>query len=346
MKLAKETYPCIFSLQIFREEHKKMSTVNSFKGIKGGNQNRDMDGGNGSSFWIILLIVSCVMILLVYLFVQAQNPGTAPKPDTKTVNKGSSKMTYPKSPAEYKIISDNCKLAEEHLKYDRPVRAKEAALKVLAAGINEDDPLWSRAVAVLNKVNSLVISTDLPAPGKESYVIQKGDSLIKIASNSNMTLDLLMKCNGLDASNSVIRPGKTIKVFKGNWKVFVSKKHFKLYLYSGENLFKVYNIGIGKREKTPVGTFEIDVKRKEPAWSMDGKKIPYGAKENILGTRWMSLKPVSVSDSTLKGYGIHGTWASDEIGKENNVGCIRLDNDDINELFMIVPSHTKVIIED
>jgi lipoprotein-anchoring transpeptidase ErfK/SrfK len=249
--------------------------------------------------------------------------------------------------AENKIISGNCALAEEHLKYDRPVQAKEAALKVLAAGTDEDDPMWGRAVAVLNKVNTIVISTDLPSPEKESYVIQKGDSLTKIASDFNTTLDLVMKSNGLNPSNPVIRPGKTLKIFKGNWKVKVSKKRFKLYLYNAEKLFKVYSIGIGKRERTPTGTFEIDVKKKEPVWSKDGKQIPYGSKDNILGTRWMSLKSAaSAPNPEFKGYGIHGTWDSGDIGRANNVGCIRLNNDDIDELFMIIPLHTTVIIED
>ena len=128
-----------------------------------------------------------------------------------------------------------------------------------------------------------MISTDLSSSEKESYVIQKGDSLPKIALDSNTTSDLLVKCNGLDPANPVLRLGKTIKVFKGNWKLEVSKKRFKLYLYNGENLFKVYNIGIGKRETTLAGAFEIDIKKKEPTWTKDGKQIPYGSKENILG---------------------------------------------------------------
>lgn len=329
-----------------------MSAINSLKGKNGDGPNRDADGGNGPSFWVILAIVSSVMILLVYLFAYTQKPRTAPLPEVKNELKSPagtrshSKKAPPKNAAEYKAITGNCALAEEHLKYDRPVQAKEAAAKVLASGIDEDDLLWGRAVAVLNKVNTLAVSTDLASPEKESYVVQKGDSLAKIASDNNTTLDLLVKCNELNPSNPVIRPGKAIKIFKGNWKVEVSKKRFKLYLYNAGNLFKVYNVGFGSLDKTPAGTFEIDVKKKEPAWSREGKQIPYGAKENILGTRWMSLKPAAESNSVLKNFGIHGTGSPAEIGKANAEGCIRLNNDDINELYMIVPLHTTVIIED
>ncbi len=329
-----------------------MSVIYSFKAKKSDERNRDADAGNGPSFWVILLIVSGVMILMLSLFFYMNKAKTVPVPEpekglkSETGTRGTARKPSPKSAAEYKLVSANCALAEEHLKYDRPAQAKEAALKVLAAGIDEGDLLWGKAAAVLNKVNSLVISTDLPDPEKESYVVQKGDSLAKIASDSNTTIDLLVKCNGMSTTNPVIRPGKTIKVFKGNWKLEVSKKRFKLYVYKGEILFKVYNIGLGTREKTPAGSFEVDVKKKEPVWSKDGKQIPYGSKENILGTRWMSLKPASEPVAGLKSYGIHGTWAPADIGKENNVGCIMLDNDDINELYMIVPLHTTVIIGD
>ena len=88
------------------------------------------------------------------------------------------------------------------------------------------------------------------------------------------------------------------------------------------------------------------MKKKEPAWTKDGKQVAYGSKENILGTRWMSLKASSEPNPASKGYGIHGTWVPGEIGKENSAGGIRLNNDDINELYMIVPLHTTVVIGD
>ncbi len=329
----------------------------------------DNDGGTGPSFWLILVIVSSVMVALIFAFMSANRapPGSAIDKDKmlKTENStGGKGNNVPENPparnkarepgrkasamttAEYKAISSNCALAEEHLKYDRPAEAKEAALKALSSKIDENDPLWGRAAAVITKVNSLLLSSDAPGQEKESYVIQKGDSLIKIAIDSNTTVDMLMKINGLNPANPVLRPGKTLKVFKGNWRVEISKKRFKLYLYDGENLFKVYNIGLGKREKPPPGPYEIDVKKKEPSWSKDGKQVPFGEKENILGTRWMSLKPAGEQDSGAKGCGIHGSWAPEEIGRENSSGFIRLSNDDINELYMIIPLKTTVIIED
>jgi lipoprotein-anchoring transpeptidase ErfK/SrfK len=80
----------------------------------------------------------------------------------------------------------------------------------------------------------------------------------------------------------------------------------------------------------------------------DGKEIPYTGKpdgDNILGTRWMNLRPTGETPR-LKGYGIHGTWDNNSIGKAESAGCIRMRNEDVEELFMLVPENTPVVITD
>ncbi len=322
------------------------------------------EGGTGPSFWIILVIVSAVMVAFICIFVSLNKGSSAvvkkdtvakppdidgkpgqPVPKPLPMPKKSYRKASAMSPAEYKAVCDSCAKAEEHLKYGRPAEAKESALKALASGIDRDDPAWGRAAAVINKVSSLVISSDVPGPEKESYTIEKGDSLLKIALDAGTTVDMLMRINGFSTSSPVIHPGRTLKVFKGNWRVEISKKRFKLYLYDGENLFKAYNIGLGRQDKVPAGEYEIDVKKKDPAWSKDGRQVPAGSPENILGSRWISLK-ASDAASAAKGLGIHGSPAPEEIGRENASGYVRLSNDDIGELYMVVPQKTTVIIED
>ena len=60
----------------------------------------------------------------------------------------------------------------------------------------------------------------------------------------------------------------------------------------------------------------------------------------------MALKPTGKTDMNLRGYGIHGTWKPESIGTQCSNGCIRMRNDDVNELFTILPYHTKVTIEE
>jgi len=45
-------------------------------------------------------------------------------------------------------------------------------------------------------------------------------------------------------------------------------------------------------------------------------------------------------------YGIHGTIEPKSIGTQASEGCIRMLNEEVEELYSIVPVGTKVIIED
>ena len=117
-------------------------------------------------------------------------------------------------------------------------------------------------------------------------------------------------------------------------------------MYDGKNLFKVYKVGIGRQGRTPSGKFIIRTKQKEPIWYNEGKAIQYGSKENVLGTRWMALKPIGNTNQNLRGYGIHGTWQPETIGTRSSNGCIRMKNEEVNELFSILPYKTEVIISD
>ncbi|MCK4520156.1 MAG: L,D-transpeptidase, partial [Candidatus Omnitrophica bacterium] len=66
----------------------------------------------------------------------------------------------------------------------------------------------------------------------------------------------------------------------------------------------------------------------------------------ILGSRWMGLKGVSEEMGELEGYGIHGTTLPNDLGKQITSGCIRMKNEDVEELFDIIPAGAEVIIID
>ncbi|MFQ5787157.1 MAG: L,D-transpeptidase, partial [Thermodesulfobacteriota bacterium] len=68
----------------------------------------------------------------------------------------------------------------------------------------------------------------------------------------------------------------------------------------------------------------------------------FGDPKNVLGTRWIGFE----DKEGLYGYGIHGTTEPDSIGKEMSNGCIRLTNEDVEELFNYVKAKTKVVIQE
>jgi hypothetical protein len=109
--------------------------------------------------------------------------------------------------------------------------------------------------------------------------------------------------------------------------IIVDKSNHRLAVVSGRVLLRNYAVGLGG-ERTPEGEFVISEKVRNPN----------GVPEGVFGTRGMTL-----SDTR---YGIHGTNEPDSIGKDESLGCIRMWQEDVEELYDLVPLGTKVTIVD
>jgi len=178
-----------------------------------------------------------------------------------------------------------------------------------------------------------------PSPESEFYTVQPGDSLTKIAGKFNIPYTFIMKINNL--KDSTIRAGRRLKVPKGEVSIWVDKNAFWLGVFLDDYFVKGYNIGIGRHDKTPVGTFVVKDKLIDPTWyPPDGGEIPAGDPANELGTRWIGLEDTA----EFTGYGIHGTIKPDTIGKSASNGCIRLVNEEVEELFDLIPNKARVVI--
>ncbi|VGO18760.1 L,D-transpeptidase family protein [Pontiella sulfatireligans] len=198
------------------------------------------------------------------------------------------------------------------------------------------------AIELLGDINMQLLKSPIMIPGKEYYVIQPGDYLQKIAKKYRTTVSLLKEMNGL--KTDTIQAGARLLAFNGDITIRVSKTRNELDLISGGKLFKRYSVGTGKFGKTPAVEFNIVDKIIEPPWTRpsDNKQVEYGDPENVLGTRWMKI--VSTDHPEITGFGIHGTWQRDSIGQQSSAGCIRMLNEDVEELFDLVPRKTTVII--
>ncbi len=110
---------------------------------------------------------------------------------------------------------------------------------------------------------------------------------------------------------------------RGN--ILITKSSRQLTLFDGNSPIRHYPVGIGKpATPTPVGNFAIAVKIMHPG--------------GILGTRWLGL--------SLDSYGIHGTNKPWLIGQMVSLGCIRMKNPHVEELFTLVRVGTPVYIRD
>ena len=218
--------------------------------------------------------------------------------------------------------------------------AREKCYEALAQ--SADAMMRAEAESLLGEINMELLFSPAPMPEKEEHVVQAGESLERIARKYKTTVELISKSNLL--KTDVIRPGDRLRVFKGVFDIAVSKTNNDLILSADGRFIKRYRVGTGQYGKTPVGTFVIVDKIMDPPWwRPDGKVIPFGDKENVLGTRWMSISAAEGTEQAA-GYGIHGTWEEDTIGRQASAGCIRMLNAEVEELFTLVPAGTRVTI--
>lgn len=188
----------------------------------------------------------------------------------------------------------------------------------------------------LGEVNIKILFSPTPTDTSFLYEVQVGDSLYKIAKKYKTTVDLLMKSNNL--TKSLIKPGMKLKVEKAVFAIKISKSEGKLILKANDEIVKKYPVGLGENNSTPVGQFKITTRIIDPVWYKTGAIVPANSPENILGTRWLGLSE--------PGYGIHGTVDPQPINKQRTQGCVRMRNKDVEELFIIVPRGTEVVIDD
>ena len=214
-------------------------------------------------------------------------------------------------------------------------KARELGLAALKAASTPE--AQQAAEALLNEVGMTLLLTPRAMKEKTDYVVAPGDSLEKIAKKFGTTVEMIRISNNI--RGSLIRAGDRLRVFTGKFSIEVSKSANDLVLRMNGEFFKRYRVGTGEFNKTPVGDFIINDRIAQPTWwRPDGKAIPFGDKENLLGTHWLSIN--------VKGYGLHGTWEPETIGKQASAGCVRMLNEDIEELFNIVTLGTPVSIRD
>lgn len=206
-----------------------------------------------------------------------------------------------------------------------------------------DGSLKNNALRTQGRINMKLFLSDVPTENKKRYVIQPGDSLDRIARRNDTTVDLIRKMNGIEGN--LIYPGASLMLPAAPLVVKVDKSARHLDLMMNGKLFKRYIVGLGRYGKTPLGEFHTVVHQKNPDWSPPtGGIVPFGDPRNVLGTRWISIQDEDRPE--IKGFGIHGTSDRESIGGETSNGCIRMLNEDVEEVFLLIPRGTEVIINE
>ena len=113
-------------------------------------------------------------------------------------------------------------------------------------------------------------------------------------------------------------------------------------VYLGDAMLRLYRVGHGVGGKTPVTRFTVSDKLENPDWyAPDGGVVPAGHPDNILGRYFIKF-----SNPSYTGFGAHGTPLPETIGTMSSMGCIRMYDTDIEELYRLLPRGAVVEVRD
>lgn len=138
------------------------------------------------------------------------------------------------------------------------------------------------------------------------------------------------------------RPHLTDHLSQSDIQIVVRLSTRKIDVYRQGEVIKQYLVAIGQSEwKTPEGTFSVIQKSEYPTWQhpITGEIVPTG-KDNPLGSRWIGF--LSSKDGEI---GFHGTNEESLIGEAISHGCIRMLNEDIEDLYTYVDVGTTVTVK-
>jgi|GEM_PF-4940540 len=182
--------------------------------------------------------------------------------------------------------------------------------------------------------------------GAQVYTVKSGDSLDLIARRFRKQ-QVMVEGGTLAVLNRISNPnsiqvGQRVKVPVAPITAVLEKDSFALMIFVGDQLLRLYWVGHGANDHTPVTEFEVVAKQAHPDWTApDGNLYPYGHPENVLGEYFIKFGHAQYS-----GFGAHGTPEEDTICTESSMGCLRMLGPDIAELFNLLPRGAKVIVRD
>jgi hypothetical protein len=220
-------------------------------------------------------------------------------------------------------------------------KGKRSDARRLLTRVYREGPPAKRQTArkVLRRINRELVFNPRCIEGTTIHVVKPGQTLSTIAGKYDVNWRMLQLLNGI--SGHLIRVNQKLKVLTGKREILVDKSNFRLALFVGDAFIKEYQVGIGKGDRTPTGTFEVDKMLIKPDWyPPEGGVIEYGEEGHLIGERWIGL----ANQPGASGIGIHGTNEPDSVGTRCSNGCIRMRNKDVKELYAFTTPGTRVRI--
>lgn len=178
----------------------------------------------------------------------------------------------------------------------------------------------------------------------EEIKVQRDDSLTAIRQRILRRRPDMIICTGLirEVNNvgKYVHAGDLLRIPTDRANLIIDLDARVVLYRHGDEVLRMWECGIGKEgSETPLGVFYVGDKISKPAHTV--LRLPYGHKDNPLGSHWITL----LQNDEPTSYGIHGTREPNGVGGAVSAGCIRLRNADVGDLSGIIPVGAEVVIQ-
>ncbi|MFK7790156.1 MAG: L,D-transpeptidase family protein [Phycisphaeraceae bacterium] len=176
------------------------------------------------------------------------------------------------------------------------------------------------------------------------HKVQSGEYLSTIGNTYRIPYQLIERINSVDARR--LQAGQGVQVIKGPVHAQVDKSDYRMDLYvedpDGLRIYlKSYTVGLGEFDSTPIGKWIVKPGSKVgpanggPSWvnPRTGKRYDRNDPDIPIGEYWMALEGLDDNTRDKKGSGIHATTDPESIGRQESMGCIRMRDEDVDQVF-------------
>eukprot|EP00752_Nemacystus_decipiens_P016571 g14811.t1 len=208
-----------------------------------------------------------------------------------------------------------------------------------------DNTVFSR------KLNADQIAKD---PIISLHRVQSGEYLSTIGNTYRIPYQLIERINNVDARR--IQADQRIQVINGPVHARVDKSDYRMDLYvedpNGVQVYlKSYTVGLGEFDSTPIGKWIVKPGSKVgpanggPSWvnPRTGERFDRNDPDIPIGEYWMALQGIDDNTKDKKGYGIHATNDPESIGRQESMGCIRMRDEDVDQVFYTLFEGASVV---
>ncbi len=252
--------------------------------------------------------------------------------------------------------------AEAALARKDPLQARALFNEVVDRGLPE--AVNAKCVEHLaNLADETLLKTPVHIPNdplSALFQVPPNGALWAIAKTYKVQPDLLKQINNITDARR-LQANQTIKVVRGPFNAVVDKSDFTLSVYldvPGEGdkpptpvLVRRYKVGLGEYDSTPVGVWRVLKMELDKPWRnpRTNELVPVNDPKYPLGKpgRWIGLEGIAGKALGQTGYGIHGTNERDSIGKQASLGCVRMLDEHVADVWkMLRISDSRVTIRD